>query len=157
VFQAVACYWASPAGDHWQHNLACVVFCLQRTATLNWPGLIEEGEGAEQPHITGDSSPRNTESLLHQSPRGSPVPLARPGSSCQAAADMEISHMLQQQAAQMSMKRAASGIMEGVLQGGGGKRHSGGTSGSPHTSGVGGKACKEDQGAAVWAQAHPVC
>jgi hypothetical protein len=47
--------------------------------------------------------------------------------------------MLQQQQHQMTMKRAASGIMEGVLTGGGGKRHSRGTSGSPHHSGAGGE------------------
>lgn len=60
--------------------------------------------------------------------------------------------MLQQHQHQMTMKRAASGIMEGVLPGGaGGKRHSGGASGSPHHSGAGGEALQADQGAAVWA------
>lgn len=62
-----------------------------------------------------------------QSPRSSsPAGLFRPGSQGQLATEQEISHMLQQQHAQLTIKRAASGIMDSVhLPPGGHKRHSG--------------------------------
>jgi hypothetical protein len=50
---------------------ACGTVCLQRTATLNWPGLLEEGDEGQQPHSNGDSSPRNL-SLIQGKAMGPP-------------------------------------------------------------------------------------
>lgn len=59
------------------------------------------------------------------SPRSSSPGLIRPASQGQLATEQEISHMLQQQHAQLTFKRAASGIMDSVQLPGAHKRHSG--------------------------------